>query len=435
MPVATPTSDFIDTLRYGAYIVQARLTLFPGGAPSTVTVGGGANSLIVPVSVVSITADRNSEIRRSGSITAELTPTDTLWPTSPSSSLAPFGNEIFIEIGIGTADSSAPPQPGIPAGGVSVAQWMPLGLYDIATTTLDDTTVDVVLTLDVYDRSWTISQRQFLATYNFPATPSGNFVAEIEYLLNQVWGAAADAPPLTYNIVPTALTVPTASYNQGSDPWQAALDMATSVGYELYFDVTGAVVGHPIPNPTTQPVVWNFTNSDIAVYGEGGSLGGGGSSTLLGSVYSTPVGIQVQMTRDGIYNDIFITGTGTPNATYSTTGTAAPVIGEAADTNPNSPTYVNGPMGNIPEFVSTNLVSTSAQALTMAQNDLQAALSSAWTVTLTCNENPMFDIDDVVTVTDPNVGFTNPVTMVIDTISHVANYADTMSITGRVVPL
>lgn len=415
MPVVSPTNAFIEAIRFGATLVDARFTIYEKGAPSGEVVTEAMSS-------GSLTADRNSAQRRSGQVTIELLPTippPAILPIDPSADLAPFGNEIFIETGIAGS------------GNLAAIQWVPSGLYAIATSTVDDTSLDLVCTLNLYDRSWTIAQRALKQPYNLPAA-SGNFVDEIKALLNQVWTQQVGVAALQYNIVPTSAQVPVASYNQGQDPWQIALDMAAAVGYELYFDVNGIVTGKPIPNPLTQVVTWNFTDSEEAILGLGGT---GGSAVLFGSAYSTPVAVQVQMTRDGVFNDIVIQGTGTANmATYNGTGlqtTGPPILAEASDQNPASATYVGGGMGDVPNFVSSSLV-TSVGGQAEANNDLQVALSSAWTITLTAPPNPIFDIDDVVTVTRPRVGISNQ-KMVIDTITQSVRYSDTMLITGRVL--
>lgn len=421
MPVVSPTSAFTAALRYGAMLVQARFTVYTNGSPNGPVYYGAT-------STGSFTVDRNSARRRSGQITIEVAPAappapiPALLPTNPQSLLTPFGNEVFIECGIASSMSQT--------GETSVTQWVPLGLYTIATSDVDDTTVNLVVTLDLSDRSLTISQRAFQQPYNFPAA-SGNFVDEVMTLLNSVWNQQVGVAPLQYNIVPTSATVPVASYNQGADPWQAAIDIATVAGYELYFDAYGVVTGKPIPDPTTQPITWNFTDDQTLVFG----LPGTGSTALLGSPYSTPVAVQVQMTRQGIYNDILIQGTGTANTpTYTGPGgapTGAPVLAQAQDTNPQSPTYIGGGLGNIPNFVASSLV-TAAGAPAMAANDLQVALSSSWTVTLSIPPMPILDIDDVVTITRPRVGLNN-VKVVIDTITHSIRYADISTFTGRVV--
>ena len=418
MPVVSPSGALTDAIRFGATLVQARITVYDD-------TGALVTTEYVPVSTMSITVDRNSAQRRSGNITVEAVPSvppPLFLPTDPKSALAPFGNEIYLETGIATMPPGASTY-------AQVLQWIPMGRMSIATSTVADTGVDCVITLGLYDRSWVISQRKFLKPYIFPATSTGEFAAEIEKLLNQVWDNSAN--PLQYNIVPTTATVPQASYNQGSDPWQAALDMANAVGYELFFDAYGVVTARPIPNPATQPITWNFTDNEIAIYGDGGS-GSGGSNVLFGSPYSTPVDVSVTMTRDGIYNDVIVTGTGTSNAPASNTGNSQPVLASASDTNPNSATYVNGGMGNVPEFVSSNLATTSAQAQEIANNDLQAALSAAWQVSITFPPGAVFlDIDDVVSISRPRIGL--DVNVVIDTLDYQISYADTCKLTGRVV--
>lgn len=419
MPVVSPTVGFVDAQRYGALLVEAQFTIFQGGIP----VG---TPYTAAVSTGSFTIDRNSEFRRTGQLTIELqpdVPPPPLLPANPDSLLAPFGTELFITTAISASGDS------IPAG--TAPSIIPNGLFVISDSTVDDTTIDLTVTLDLKDRGWTIAQRALKNPYNFPATDTGLFADEIRALLNAVWAQQSGVQPLQYNIVPTTAVVPEASYDQGSDPWQAALDMATAVGYELFFDVNGIVVGRPIPNPYATAPCWNFTDDAEAVYG----LAGSGSTALFGDAYSTPVEVSVQMTRDGVFNDIIIQGTGDANAaTYNGNGLETappPILAEAADTNSQSPTYVGGALGDVPSFISSSLI-TSQGAQAMANTQLQAALSSAWQCTLSIAPNPMFDVDDVVVVTRPRVGLNNAV-MVLDTITQTFNYADLMMITGRIL--
>jgi len=85
----------------------------------------------------------------------------------------------------------------------------------------------------------------------------------------------------------------------------------------------------------------------------------------------------------------------------------------------------------VTNFVSSNLI-TSDGAQSMANNDLNVSLSSAWTVTLQVPPMPIFDIDDCVLITRPRVGLNNAL-CVIDTITHAIRYADLTSITGRIL--
>lgn len=416
MPVvAGYTKGFVDSLRYGSFLVLATCTVYSTGSPT---------NFKVPISSVEATVTRNAQTRRTATMTAQVLPTipPTLrMPINPSSPLAPFGTEVFVKTGIA------------PGGRIATVVWVPLGLYVIGTSAASDTVNDTTYTLSLYDRSWVIAQRLFKTPYNFPAL-TGNFTVEIKHLLKTVWGSTS--PPLRFKISNTSSKVPKATFNAGSNPWTAAQQMAAAVGFELFFNVTGVVVAYPTPSPGSGTVVWHFTDTGDAV---AGNVAGTGSETLFGDAYSTPASISVTMTRDQIFNDVIVTGAGPytyPNS-GTTSGTGgygtAPVVGEAMTTNPRSAMNVTGPVGDIPEFVSTNFVTASAQAKEAATNYLQASLSDAWQVTIATPPNPVFDIDDIVEITRPRLGLTKT-KIVIDTISHRLAYATLTTLTGRVVP-
>lgn len=422
MPVTSPTTAFMNALRFGNILMQARMTVYSKGVP----IGGPYDSSL---SIGSVTVARNSAQRRTGQITLEVipqVPPVPLMPIGPTSLLAPFGNEIYLEIGVNTSS------PG--TDWVEPTQWVPLGLFTITESNADDTVLDCIITLNLADRSYSIGQRSFLQPYNIPATSGGLFVNELPALLNMVWEQSTGVAALSYNITPTDAVVSQASYNQGSNPWQAALDMANSVGYELFFDAYGTVVARPIPNPYTQTPVWHFTDDANTIVP---SDLGGASERLYGDPFSTPAEVQVQMTQENIFNEIVIQGTGSFNSPVYTSSVnnttyGAPILATAADTNPASPTYINGGLGTRPQFVASSLVSSGAAAQAMANNDLTVALSSAWNVTLQIPPNPILDVDDVISITRPRVGLKNAL-VVIDSITHNIRYADLTSITGRVL--
>jgi hypothetical protein len=416
-------SAFIDAQRYGSLLVVCRITPYVNGTALGSVLYGS-------VSTGTFTQDRSSNQRWSGQLTIEMVPTvppPAILPVKPGSLLAPFGNEVFVETGIAGGQTASV------NGKIDLTKvdWVPNGLFAIATSTVDDTSLDLTCTLDLYDRSWTIAQRALKFPYNVPATESANTVDEIVALLNMIWAEDPKMAPLQYNILPTDATVPVASYPQGSDPWQAALDMAQAAGYELYFDRNGVCVGKPIPNPFTQPIVWNFTDQETDIAGYAGT----GSTALGGSPFSTPAEVQIVMTRDAIVNDVIIEGTGYANmATYNGNGietTPPPMLAEAYDNNPQSPTFIGGGMGDVPTFVQSALV-TSGGAQAYANNQLQIALSSSWTVTISIPPMGILDVDDVVSITRPRVGLWRTA-MILDTLTQVISYADLEQITGRVL--
>ncbi len=418
-------ANFIDALRYGDTLMAARFRVYKNGVPY-----GPVQS--AAMSTGSITVDRTAEFRRSGSINLEVIPPQPgkplplYFPLSPTSLINPFGTELLIEVGIATPDAVAGN-----GGSIPDSQYQSLGLFRIVETQIDDQVSDCVVTLTLNDRGYTLAQRTLQTPYDFPATPSKLFTTEIQTFLNKVWQQDPNMAPLVYNITPNNIKVPQASFNQGADPFASAQQIAQSVGYELFFDPMGVLVARPIPNPLTQPVTWNYTDSPTAIYSNTGT----GSNALNQSPYSTAVEEQLTMTSQGIYNMVVIQGTGTANATsYNGPGGTAsgtPTLAVAADNNPNSPTYVKGGLGTIPNFDSSSLI-TSAGAQSLANSELQISLSSAWTATLTVPAIPQLDVDDVITITRPRIGLVNA-KVVVDTITHGLSYADMTQVTGRIL--
>jgi hypothetical protein len=424
------TSGFINTLRFGSFIVAARLTLYQNGQ---------SLAIILPVSVGSFTVDRNSAQRRQGELTIELIPsippqtisvlgvTQPYLPISPKSPLAPFGNEVFVELTV-MADPSKP---------VGSNGWVPMGVYAIAGSTIDDSGQDMTVTLDLYDRSWIYSRWGLLSNYVIPAA-GGNVEAEIKALLSYTWnnngpgravaGSLAVPSYITNaNFTPTTYVVPAGVYQQGQDPWAACLDMAASAGYELFFDINGVLAGKPAPGSaaggtlSSLPIVWGFNPGEVSSQGTF-------KHPLGGTPFTSPVAASLQMTRDRIYNDYWVSATGPNNAV----GSFSPVQAQFADTNPQSPTYVNGPIGDIPYFVYDATITGAGQALAEAQYDLAVSISTAQTVSVSTPLNPLFDIDDVCTMTNPRWAMTNQ-PFIVDTISVGIRYDAKMTLTGRMI--
>ena len=513
MPVASPSNGFIDTLRFGSYLAIAQIVVTEY-SPS----GSAVQTFNIPCSGANITIDRNSAIRRSGQITVQLVPSvppPTLMPTAPGQPLTPFGNEVNVAVGITLSATTTSPNlaqkaaqnatilevenlgsnpaialndtisvgnaqqvtvVGITAVGdhyqltisaglsaaqpsgtaVTITQFVSLGeFFTITTTTVSDTTTNLVITLDISDRSFVIDQRQLIAPYAIPATPSGTFGAEIEAIVSKVWyydqatgKTIAGMPAIGFiqSGETVSAIVPPNTYNQGESPWQVCLDMAQVVGAEAYIDRQGRVMTIPYPNPQTTAVSWYFTDDEADVV-----------STPLhdinsGSPYTVPIGTQVTFTRS-IFNDVYITGGGTSNvpgtstsastatggvststAAASTSASASsPVLAQAADQNPNSSTYVLGFLGDLPDFFSSNITPTTAQAIAMAEYQLALQISSAWKVQISASPNPLFDIDDVMSVTREILAM-NGTCVVLDTITLTVSYGEVVSLEGRVLP-
>lgn len=418
--------------------MAARLTLYQNGSSLSIT---------LPVSYASFTADRNSAQRRQGELTVEILPSippqtvsvlgtqQPYLPVSPSSPLAPFGNEVFVELTV-MSNQEGTPQP------VGSNGWVPMGLYAIAASTIDDSGNDMVCALELYDRSWIFSRWGLLSNYVVP-NAGGNLESEVKTMLEYVWnhngpgrasagGVAIPSYITGANFTPTTYTVPPGIYQQGQDPWQAALDMAWSAGYELYFDLNGVLTGKPAPGSaaggslSSIPVSWGFNPNEQSAQGTF-------AHPIGGTPFTSPVAASLQMQRDKVYNDYWVSATGPNNATGGNT----PVQSEAFDNNSQSPTYINGGIGDIPYFVYDSSITGSGQALAEAQYDLAVAISTAWTVSVESPMNPLFDIDDVFTIINPRWGGTfagDPgQKVIVDTVTTSIRYDEATTLTGRVI--
>jgi hypothetical protein len=425
------TSGFISALRWPNALIDVQLNVLSGGSPT---------SLYFPVSDAQFTYDRNSEQRRSGQITVQIPPnippTDVTFngstvpylPIDPTSPLAPFGSEVQPSISLLAPDLSQGSVQGVNG-------WVPLGTYVIATSVIQASAISVVCTLTLYDRSWPFSQWQLLQNYNYPAA-GGGLEAEVIALLTYVWNN--NGPGQTGEPVPSYITggsfqgnnsgwsAPAGTLNQSQDPWAACQQWATSAGQELYFDVNGLLTCKPIPGSpaggklNALPVVWGFNPNEVSAVG---TL----QHPLGGTPFTSPVATQLTMTR-AIQNAFYVSATGAQNIT----ATATPIMSVAQDTNPQSPTYFQGPIGQIPSFVWDSNITTAAQALAEAQYDLGVSVAGAWTLGVSAPPNPLFDIDDVISVTDPRFNLSGQ-KVILDTITTSIRYDATMMLTGRVI--
>jgi len=432
------SDGFIDALRWGSNLWAAQLTLLHSSTPT---------SILLPVSAGTFTADRNSEQRRSGELTVELRPTVppqqvvlngtsyNQMPLTPQDPLAPFGNEVQVALSVIAPDIGQTTQ--------GQNGWVPVGTFPIATTAVADTSTDLVVTMELYDRSWPFSQWALLDNYTVPAADGslrGEVIALLEYVWNNNGPGVGSVPVPTWISTPSysgtsSWNCPAGVYQQGQDPWQACLDMAASAGYELFFDVNGLLTMKPIPGSanaqgggtlSSLPINWYFNPNEVSAVG-------GEQHPISGSPYSTPAGVTLSMTRDGIYNDVFVSATGPNNATSNT-----PVQSRAYDSNPLSPTCTTGGMGDVPNFVYDSLIDTSngvlasEKALAEAQYDLAVSLASAWTLTVLTPPAPQFDLDDVCAVTNPRLALDQQA-FIIDTLTVDRRYDLQSSLSGRVI--
>lgn len=272
-------------------------------------------------------------------------PTDTLTPQSASDLLMPFGTEARLWRGVAYPDGTS--------------ETVPLGTFRLSRT--DVTNGPVGLT--GYDRS-TVVQGPSAGPVPIPAGMA------VEDAIAKI--VASKYPAAQFHLAVTGYTTPALLVHPGDDVWQSAVKLALSAGYTLACDRMGVFVMRPIvasPQPAAE-----FVEGD-------------------GSTFWSPLR---SFDASGLVNEVIVQGT------HSSTG--GTVSGSAADTNPLSPTYINGPYGQFTKTVQSEVVATSGQATAMAQALLAQQLGLTESTTLTALVDVTLDEGDVVTLTSSRLG-------------------------------
>jgi hypothetical protein len=312
-----------------------------------VLASGDVVSRGLPIVDGAVQIDRTAQFRRSiqnltvadsdGSLVAALA-------TDP---LAPYGNELAVYSGIRYPDGTT--------------ETVQLGVFGISVYDVVNQAGHLI-TLTAFDRARTISRNKWTDGYVIAA--GTNYGVAIRSLI------ADRLPGTTFALTATTATTPLLSFNAGDDPWAKATEMAAAIGYEVYFNRAGVCVIAPVPDVGSAAVAWQH------VTGTGGVV----------------LKIESSITNDPGYNGAVVTGQGPSNA--------APVRAVSWDTNPTSPTYYLGKYGKVPEFITTPMVTTTAQAQAMADGRVRLRLGASQTVTYDIIPNPAIDEGDVTYLSD-----------------------------------
>ncbi len=351
----------------------------------------------IPISTMTITANRTGTQRTTVTLTVTLDPI-TFWPrpidlTSP---LSPNGNELYISCGYVYPDGSS--------------DMFLQGKFPIVTCTID-AQGSLTMSVSADDRAWSIGRRGLTAPYTVPEDNNGDSTGTISVvILNLLQLNISALPAINYNVDSTNQLAPPNTYSVGQDPWQAATDLATSTGWELYLDPSGNVTAAPPASGGTS--IWNFSSTP------------GSQIALTGSRV---------LTADQIFNDFFVITANSDSYDYFATSPTImpPVQSEMCDQNPDSPTYVSysggspmpvgwtgvyqgGTFGDIVQFIQSSVATNSLAAAAEAQLDLTLSLGKIDILTLDGPINPAVQIDDFCNVLIPRIGLTSWTQYVVD---------------------
>lgn len=240
-------------------------------------------------------------------------------------------------------------------------EMVPLGVF-VLDADLEEG-ADGTLTLTAADRSQRISRARWTDPYKVPA--GSNVGDAVARLLRACWagcpvGATLDAV--------TKLTGARVVYLDGSDsdPWKDARALAASAGLDLYFDGDGVAQVRDAPDPARDPVVMTYHAGEEGVV-----------------VSETRRALLSQM-----YNGVVVTAEGS--------NVARPKRGEAWDDDPGSPTYCDGPMGRVPLFYSSPLLTSQDDVDSAADTMLARVKRPLEQVSFSLVPNPALEAFDVV---------------------------------------
>jgi hypothetical protein len=275
--------------------------------------------------------------------TLDLTTDGTGWdPRHGNDTRQPYGTEIYVERGI-------------VAGGST--EWVGLGYFKIMAVE-QDTPPSGPLRITASDRMQTVIDGQILQPITFAST------ATVAAVFTQLVGDVYPDVTISFDWDATSDTLGAAQVTD-SDRHGFLTQLATSRGKVFYFDYTGTLIVKDIPQPGDP--VWQVAA------GAGGVL----------------VSAQRTLNRDGVYNAVVAQADG---------GDTTQPVAIAIDTDPTSPTYFYGPYGQVPQFWSSPLITTAAQAQAAAGTILLRSSTLPRRVAFTAVPNPALEPLDLVEV-------------------------------------
>lgn len=252
---------------------------------------------------------------------------------------------------------------------------VPLGLFLINDTviveTSDTTSGGVTVELSGVDLSRLVSRNAWDDVYIIKG--GIDYADAIKLILDN------RLPGLTYHFTATGVLTPRLLFGHqlGGDPWQDAQDLATAIGYELYFDAFGVCTLRQVPDPKVNNSVWEFTDQ----------------------ANPTVTAVTRTISDASTFNKVIVMG-------ESAGGTAPPASAFAVDDDPASPTYYLGPYGTVTTVFISAMVTSDTQAQAAADALLRLVRGATENAVIDAVPNPALEPGDIVTVTVAGVKLT-----------------------------
>ncbi|MFE0101148.1 DUF5047 domain-containing protein [Streptomyces sp. NPDC059009] len=309
----------------------------------------------LPATGGEVSCDRTAAVRRTCKAVC-VDPLGTLVPSDTTSLLTPYGTELRPYRGVRYAPTTEHPE-----GEIDV---LPLGVFRLSKVTIQDTTGGSPdIQLEAFDLSRTVARDKFTSPYVIAV--GTNIVDAIKGILARTF------PDLSYDSISTTRTTTAPRlYDVGDDPWDAVTELAQSLGCDIYFDVEGWVVIAPPADIDALPTP-DFT------YVEGERC--------------TMIDLSRVFTDEPGYNGVVLTG-------ESPGDELPPVRAVSWDEEPTSATYHLGPYGEVPQFITDQLIKTVDEAQATADQLLRNLLGFSSQLSISGIVNPSFEAGQVVQV-------------------------------------
>lgn len=329
----------------------------------------------LPIKGGVVTVDAGSQTRRTASIDFADTK---FWPRDPFAVLSPLGSELFVEYGIVLSATNT--------------EWIPLIRGPITDVRRSQPIRDsqAALTVTVSDRSLKIAEAKFDAPTQ--TVVGATTVAEIRRLITDILTTVTVTDLTGSAQVAAQLDIERERWADG------CLKLAESLGAEVFATPAGGFVIRPVPTLANTPV-WIAVTSD----------------------HGTVVSLDEVATREFAYSKVVASG-------QRTDGTP-PVWAAVSDTDPLSPTYINGPFGTKTKFYSSPLLTTTGMCTTAATAILERSRGMAGSITMTMVPNPALEAGDVLVIRDARTG--TDTAHIIDSVTIPLSAKDIQRITTR----
>lgn len=307
----------------------------------------GTNPVGTEIEIIdgNIVANATADVRATLDLTTEGAG---MWPGNPSSLLAPYGNEVFVERGVEYGDGTT--------------ELVSQGFFRLYAPE-QDVVPDGPIRLDGRDRMSGIIDARLLAPWQFTSTTTRAQVVSALVLDVYPWAT------IQWDDAAGDVAIGRTLIAEDDDRYKFLNDLVVAAGKIWYWDYRGVLVIKTAP-AVSSPV---FSVNQ----GEGGVL----------------VDMSRDLSREGVYNAVVATGEGAD--------TTAPARAVAFDNDPNSPTYFYGPFGKVPRTYSSSFITTNTQALSAATAILQQSLGVPYNVDFSAIPHPGLEPFDPVTVAYP----------------------------------